>query len=201
MVGLTLAITVQDFVLALQSRHAAVGERHPLSGVFQCRPNHVPQSCSLRRHCHGFCFRHFLLWREVRPEKGYAKGRVGAFECSFQALWIVYVRTHNFSTQPCKTLCYGAIHIPSEHARGESTIRVVKDRPDQTSALRTGCSHHCDNFSVAHCDLLSSPSAITPRVCLKWFDYSVSNSYQIAQTVRLRLLLEATLRNRNLGHL
>src|SRR5262244_3041862 len=44
-------------------------------------------------------------------------------------------------------------------------------------------------------------TAITRRVCLKCFDYSVSNSYQIAQTVRLRLLLEATLRNRNLAHL
>src|SRR5262245_39983668 len=168
MVGLTLAITVQDFVLALESRHAVVDERNPLPGVFQRRPNHVSQSCSLRCHCHCFCFRHFLLRREVRPEKGYAKGRVGAFECSFQALWIVYVRTHNFSTQSCKTFCPGAIHIPSEHARGETTIRVVKDRPDQTTALRTGCSYHCDNLSAVHCDLLFSLGDY-PTVCLTVF--------------------------------
>src|SRR5215469_4498393 len=105
----------------------------------------------------------------MRPEKGYAKARVGAFECSFQALWIVYVRTHNFSTQSCKILCPGAIHIPSEHTRREVPFRVVKDRADQTTALRTGCSYHCDNFSAGHCDLLFFHSAITPRICPKVF--------------------------------
>src|SRR5215467_4078474 len=97
------------------------------------------------------------------PEKGYAKGRVGAFECFFQALWIVDVRSHNFGTQSCKILCPGAIQIPSEHARSETTIRVVKDRPDQTTTLRTGCSYHCDNFSAPHCDLLSSTRRLHRR--------------------------------------
>src|SRR5215468_8473711 len=106
------------------------------------------------------------------PEKGHAKGRVSAFECSFQALRIVYVRTHNFSTQSCKTVCLGAIQIPSEHARGETTIRVVKDRPDQTTALHTGCSHHCDYFSVTHCHLLSSTRRLHREYVSKCFDNS-----------------------------
>src|SRR5262249_45704140 len=100
-------------------------------------------------------------------EKSNAKGCVGTFERFFQALRIVYVRSHNFSTQSCENLCPGPIHIPSEHTRSETTIRVVKDRPDQTTALGTGCSYHRDNFSVAHCDLLFFLSVITPRVCLK----------------------------------
>src|SRR5262249_30247388 len=103
-------------------------------------------------------------------KKSYAKGCVGTFECFVQALRIVYVRSHNFSTQSCEILCTGSIHIPSEHPRSETTIRVVKDRPDQTTALGTGCSYHCDNFSVAHCDLpfgdyteVMSQSVLTTR--------------------------------------
>ena len=55
----------------------------------------------------------------------------------------------------------GAIHIPREYARSETTLGVAEDRPDQTTALRTGRSYHCDNFSIAHCDLLFFRSAIT----------------------------------------
>src|SRR5262245_36126952 len=67
---------------------------------------------------------------------------------------MVYVRSHNFSTQSCKIFCPGALPSPREHTRSEYTIGVVKDRPDQPTALRTGCSNHCDYSFANHCDLL-----------------------------------------------
>src|SRR5215469_4464738 len=56
-------------------------------------------------------------------------------------------------TQSCEVLCLGSARISGKHASCETTVRVVKDGPDQPTALRTGCAHHCDDFSVAHCDL------------------------------------------------
>ena len=99
------------------------------------------------------CFRHFLLWREVLPEKRDAKGSVSTFERFCQALGIVYIRDHNFSTQSCEVLCLGSARISGKHASCETTIRVVKDGSDQSTALLTGCAHYCDDFSVAHGDL------------------------------------------------
>src|SRR5262245_16064140 len=87
---------------------------------------------------------------------------------------MIYVRSHNFSTQSGKILCPGAIPIPSEHTRSETTMRVVKDCPDQTTALRTGCSYDCDNFSAAHCDFPPCTRRLHRGYVSKRCDYSVS---------------------------
>src|SRR5262245_15411547 len=188
---------MRDFVLALQSRYTIIAERHQLPGVFQRRPNHVPQSCSLRCHCHYFCFGHFLLWRQVRPEKGYAKGCVGAFACIFQALGIVYVRSHNFSTQSCEMLCPGPIHIPSEHTRSETTIRVVKDRPDQTTDLGIGAP----TTAITFLSLIVTSFSSSRRLHRGYVSYddTVSKSRQRSGVVSISLASGRNFRHFSLG--
>jgi hypothetical protein len=74
---------------------------------------------------------------------------------------MVDIRGHNFGAQSCEIPRLGPVYIPGKHARGEITVRVVKDGPNQTATLCPGGSQHCDHFFNRH-DTLSFENFTTP---------------------------------------
>jgi len=61
---------------------------------------------------------------------------------AFQALGIVYVHSHNFSTLSCEFLCLGSTHISGKHTSHETIVGVIKNGPDQTTTLGPGYTYH-----------------------------------------------------------
>jgi len=97
LVCFALGVKMRHLILVHQGRHAIIAQRHPSTGIFQRRPDDVPEAGALRRPGHRFGLGALFFGREMRPKKGYAICPVSTFKGSFQTLLVIDIGRNDFS--------------------------------------------------------------------------------------------------------
>jgi len=101
-----------------------------------------------------FCLSFFLLAREVLPEIGHGIDAVSAGEGFLQTFYVVEIRADDFRALRGECFRFVLAGIACDRASGESAVRIVQNRPHQTTALRTSRSNYCNDFLICHVFLL-----------------------------------------------
>jgi hypothetical protein len=153
-IGLPLGVEVRHLVLAHERGHAVVGERHPLTGVFQRRPDHVLKTGVLRRLGHGGRVGELLLRREVLPEEGDAERSPGSGERLLQTLRIADVGRRDLGAGGRQRPGLLRVDVPRDGAGRERPAGVVENGPHEATSLRAGRAHHCKDLLVSHVEIL-----------------------------------------------
>ena len=150
-VRLALGVEVGDLVLAHERGHAVVIERYAVARVVERRPDHMLQPGALGRSGHLLRLLELALGREMLPEIRQAKRAVGAAERPRHALLIVEIRRDHFRTARGQGARLVAVDMAGQRPHREATLRIVENRPRQTTALGAGGAHNRNH--LAHCAL------------------------------------------------